>query len=141
MGKKNYTAAGGVVIHDGKMLLLDRPTRGEIRLPKGHIEAGETPMEAALRETEEESGYADLEVVTDLGSQVVEFVYKGNEVMRVEHYFLMRLRSDWQVPRNAQDHGQFRPLWLPIEDAPSQLTYAAEQETARRAIAAYRAES
>jgi len=139
MGKRRYEAAGGVVIHEGAMLLLDRPAHGEIRLPKGHIEAGESAVDAALRETEEESGYADLEVVADLGSQVVEFSYKGDDVVRTEHFFLMRLHSDRQAPRSVQDDSQFRPIWLPVEDALLQLTYAAERETARRAIAAFRA--
>ena len=46
-----YVAAGGVIIHDGQMLLLDRPHRGEIRLPKGHVDPGESHDETALRET------------------------------------------------------------------------------------------
>ena len=45
MPKKRYLAAGGVVIHDGRMLVLDRPSRGEVRLPKGHIEGGEDAAE------------------------------------------------------------------------------------------------
>ena len=42
MAEKRYNAAGGVVIHEGRMLLLDRSTRNEMRLPKGHVEAGES---------------------------------------------------------------------------------------------------
>jgi len=62
-----YVAAGGVVIHEGQVLLLDRPGRGEVRLPKGHVEPGEEPAEAALREVREEAGYADLAILADLG--------------------------------------------------------------------------
>ena len=52
---KRYETGGGVVVHEGKVLLLDRPKRGEVRLPKGHIDPGETPEMTALRETTEES--------------------------------------------------------------------------------------
>ncbi len=77
MALKQYAAAGGVVIDDGRMLLLDRPLRREVRLPKGHIDPGETAAQAALRETAEESGYDDLEIMSDLGSQVVKFNFQG----------------------------------------------------------------
>lgn len=117
------------------MLLLDRPSRGEVRLPKGHIDPGESAAETALRETEEESGYADLEIVEDLGRRVVEFDFDGRHVIREEHYFLMRLRSEMQTPRNAKDHAQFEVMWVALADAPAQLTYAAEQEVAARACA------
>jgi 8-oxo-dGTP pyrophosphatase MutT (NUDIX family) len=139
MKSTRYSAAGGVIIHAGRMLLLDRPSRGEVRLPKGHIDPGETAEETALRETEEESGYADLEIVGDLGRHVVEFEYAGARVVRDEHYFLMRLRSHWQVERNAKDGAQFRVFWVAAQDAPGLLTYAAEQDVAARACAAAQA--
>lgn len=138
MGDKYYTTAGGVVIHEGSMLLLDRPARNEVRLPKGHIEDGEAPAVTALREVTEETGYADLAIVTDLGSQLVEFDWKGSHYRRSEHYFLLRLESRRQLPRSAQDDAQFRTIWVPMEEAPLRLTFAAEQATAQRAVAAYR---
>ena len=55
-----YAAGGGVVVHDGRVLVLRRYSRDEIRLPKGHVDPGETVQEAALREVREESGYAGL---------------------------------------------------------------------------------
>ena len=138
MAEKRYHAAGGVVIHQDRMLLLERPARNELRLPKGHVEEGESVTMAALRETSEESGYADLSLSADLGSQVVEFEYKDNHVVRTEHYFLLKLVSERCIQRSAQDEAQFRPVWLPLGEAPEQLTFPAEQQVARRAIEAYR---
>jgi 8-oxo-dGTP pyrophosphatase MutT (NUDIX family) len=138
MRKRTYRAAGGVVIADGHMLLLDRPSRGEVRLPKGHIEDGEDEQMAALREVAEESGYCDLLVAANLGGQQVEFDYAGSHVVREEHYFLMILRSDAQIERSKKDAAQFFPIWKPIAEAASLLTYAVEQEIAQRAAAIYR---
>lgn len=136
MALKQYAAAGGVVIDDGRMLLLDRPLRREVRLPKGHIDPGETAAGAALRETAEESGYDDLEILDDLGSQVVKFNFQGNDFMRTEHYFLMRLVSPRTSPRSHKDAAQFTPIWLPLAEAVHRLTFEAEQQFAQRAIAA-----
>ncbi|MFO7632694.1 MAG: NUDIX domain-containing protein [Caldilinea sp.] len=137
MALNQYSAAGGVVIHEGRMLLLDRPKRREVRLPKGHIDPGETPQQTALRETTEESGYTDLEIVGDLGYQVVKFNFQGDDFIRTEYYYLMRLNSDRTVRRNRKDEVQFSPIWTPLDEAASRLTFEAEQQFARRAIDAY----
>ena len=135
-----YQAAGGVVIHDGKLLVLERPSRGEVRLPKGHVEPGEAPREAALREVREEAGYADLEIIADLGAVMNQFVVqdKNREIRREEIFFLMRLTSETLFARDAHDAGQFRAVWVPLDEAPAWLTYESEKEFARRAIKAWR---
>lgn len=134
-----YSAAGGVVIHAGQMLLLNRPSRGEVRLPKGHIEPGETAEVAALRETAEEAGYAEITIVADLGEHEVRFEYAGETFIRNEHYFLMRLDGDGRQPRSAKDAAQFEVIWVDLEEAADRLTYAAEQAVARRAVEVVRA--
>lgn len=138
MKEREYAAAGGVIIDDGRMLILDRPSRDEVRLPKGHIEPGEAPQETALREVQEETGLGGLEIVDDLGSRVVEFDYKNAHYRRTEHYFLMRRTSEAQISRPPKDARDFHPMWVPIDKAVDMLTYSAEQDVARRAITAYR---
>jgi 8-oxo-dGTP pyrophosphatase MutT (NUDIX family) len=127
-----YQAAGGVVVDSDRVLVLRRPSRDEVRLPKGHIKKKESPQQAALREVTEESGYADLEVLADLGHQVVEFDYQGAHVVRDETYYLMRLRSSRQMEREEQEL-QFIPDWLEWDEALSGLTYPVEREWVRRA--------
>ena len=103
--RAHYRAAGGVVVHDGQVLLLDRPSRGEVRLPKGHIDPGETAAQAALREVREESGYADLSILAELGTQTVRFVdpHKKRHVTREETYFMMGLNSQAQIERDEHE--------------------------------------
>lgn len=129
---EQYTAAGGVVVRGDRVLVLRWPTRDEIRLPKGHVEPGETVREAALRETSEESGYTELEIVADLGTQHVEFKDEGRRVVRVEHFFLM---SHTGEGKKVDDSGepQFDAMWLSWNDALRMLTFPAECEWVRRA--------
>lgn len=128
-----YAAAGGVVVHGGRVLVLRRPGRGEVRLPKGHVEPGEDVRAAALRETREESGYGCLVVETDLGEQFVEFDRDGRHVVRAERYFLMRLTDPIASPAASEE--QFVPVWLAWDEALAALTFEAEREWLRRARA------
>ena len=130
-GIKRYSAAGGVVVHEGRVLVLRRPSRGEIRLPKGHVEPGETLSDAALRETCEESGYAGLILGDDLGEQIVEFAHKGRHYVRTERYFVMALPEKGAQVSNGES--QFEPDWLTWDEALAALTFEAEREWLRRA--------
>lgn len=64
--------SAGAVVFDGKgrLLLLRRAGEGTWCFPKGNIEPGESPEQAAAREVHEESG---LEVV--LGKRIAEVHY------------------------------------------------------------------
>lgn len=50
------TGCGVIVVKDGKVLVGTRKDNGLVCGPGGHIEIGETPEEAAIRETREEFG-------------------------------------------------------------------------------------
>ncbi len=130
-----YDAAGGVVTNtEGScVLLLIRPSRDEVRLPKGHIEPDETPQETALREVAEEAGYSDLGIVADLGEQLVAFTLGSHAIRRTEHYYLMQLHASTQIERPSKDREQFFPIWVTWDEALEHLTFEAEQEWVRRA--------
>jgi 8-oxo-dGTP pyrophosphatase MutT (NUDIX family) len=49
-------AAGGVVQHDGDVLLVHRPRYDDWTFPKGKAEDGESDEDCALREVHEETG-------------------------------------------------------------------------------------
>jgi len=140
--ERTYRAAGGVVVENGAVLVLHRGDRGEVRLPKGHVEPGEPDALAACREIREETGYRHAVVTDDLGLQRVDFPrFKssgdGAFVHRVEHFFLCRL-EDSEVEDRAPEELVFRPDWLPIERACEELTYAVERawvEAARTRLA------
>jgi 8-oxo-dGTP pyrophosphatase MutT (NUDIX family) len=129
---ERYIAAGGVIVHGERVLVLRWPSRDEVRLPKGHVEPGETVREAALREACEESGYLDLEIVTDMGHQRVAFDDGDRHVVRTECYFLMTLVGRPGRPRGCGEP-TFDPVWLNWDAALDALTYEAEREWVRRA--------
>ena len=137
-----YKTAGGVVINANKEILaLSRtvvrngmPVK-ELRLPKGHIDPGETDEETAVREVGEESGYWQVEIIADLGQSHSSFQLEGVRYERDEHYFLMRLSDPLRAapqPVSAEE-ALFEPCWLEAYQAVLRMTYPTEQLMARRA--------
>ena len=139
---RTYASAGGIVIDatGQRVLTLLRPKRlgpdgqPEVRLPKGHIEPGESRQQTALREVGEEAGLSDLRIPADLGHQMVEFDWKGSHYVRDESCFLMIPASN-AIPGRPEK--QFKALWLTWKEALVRLSYEAEQAWVRRAQLAW----
>ena len=129
---ERYTAAGGVIAEAERVLVLRWPSRDEVRLPKGHVEPGETVRQAALREASEETGYLDLDVVADLGRQRVAFEDHGRHVVRTERYYLMVVPAGGGEPQ-GDGEAKFDPVWLGWDQALEALTFETEREWVRRA--------
>lgn len=121
-----------------QVVLLDRPSRQEIRLPKGHVEPGEDPEAAARRETAEETGFADLRLLAGLGVQTVKFEYLNKRIRRTEHWFLYQLGSAARQGRPPEDERQFRTMWRPWDPARALLTFEAEQRVLAEAVSVWR---
>ena len=65
---KQTKSAGGVVVNkNGQVLVVNQKGRAW-SLPKGHIDSGESKLDAAKREIYEESGVNRLELISELGS-------------------------------------------------------------------------
>jgi 8-oxo-dGTP pyrophosphatase MutT (NUDIX family) len=54
---EGHVTASGLVIQDGKVLLIFHPFIRRWFQPGGHIDEGETPIQAAIREVYEETGF------------------------------------------------------------------------------------
>ena len=112
------THAGGIVYRkkgsDFEILLVTAKRNPSAWIfPKGHIEAGETPAQAALREVEEEAG-----VVGELVGPVGRPIRFDTPVERVRvQYFLVRMRKE-----SRQTDGRDK-RWVPFDDAAAMLTY------------------
>ncbi len=65
---KVTVSAGGVVINPKGSVLVVSQNGTSWSLPKGHVDPGEEPLQAAIREIEEESGVFDLKFLHALGS-------------------------------------------------------------------------
>jgi 8-oxo-dGTP pyrophosphatase MutT (NUDIX family) len=122
------THAGGVVYRSEnglpKFLLVTSRRRPQAWIfPKGRIERGETPEDAAEREVHEESGVSATTVVPvdDVRIQVA----GENRIIR---YFLMR------AVRSGRPGEGRRSLWLSPHDALERLSYSRSRASLRKAL-------
>ncbi|MGB0078816.1 MAG: NUDIX domain-containing protein [Candidatus Sulfotelmatobacter sp.] len=151
-------SAGGVVIRfrDGAWWMAaiepaDAPEHAEggksnrsagrpktvLALPKGLVDAGEKPLESALREVYEETGVM-AEPIIKLGDS--KYVYTrawgdGARVFKIVSFYLMRYRSGRINDIAAAMRVEVaRASWVRLEDAPTLLAYKGEKQMARRAL-------
>ncbi len=102
-------------------------------LPKGGVEPGETPQQAALREIAEETGMSGV-VEEELGS--IDYWFsareRGGRIHKTVHYFLVRATGG---TTDSHDHEVSEARWVPVDDALRLMTYPNEREMVRRAVA------
>jgi 8-oxo-dGTP pyrophosphatase MutT (NUDIX family) len=66
VSKRAVVCAGIVVVGPDGRLVLTFKSKSGASLPKGHVDPGETLEQAAIRETREEAGIADVEILCKL---------------------------------------------------------------------------
>ena len=132
----NEVSAGGVVVNaEGPVariaLISHRDRRGRVvwSLPKGHVEAGETFEEAAVREVFEETGVR-AEVVASLRPVEFNFLAEDRVVHKTVHHFILQavggeISSDSPEVLTAE--------WVEWDRAVVRLAYRDERRLLRQA--------
>jgi len=136
---KQETSAGGVVYRmvtgpDGAvrpLFLLIRDSYRNWGFPKGHLENGEAPEAAALREVAEETGLAGVELRGAIETIDWYFRFRGRLIHKVCHFYLMETASADTCPQRAE--GITACHWVPFDDAVQMTSYANAREVLRRA--------
>ena len=103
--------------------------RRVLALPKGHVDAGESAREAALREVREETGM-EGELVEQLGEVRYWYQRGGRKIPKLVTFFLVEYRSGSEADHDTEVE---EVRWLALEDAVEQLSYKGEREMVERA--------
>jgi 8-oxo-dGTP pyrophosphatase MutT (NUDIX family) len=135
------TSAGGLVVDldasvpRGALIgRMDRRGRLLWSLPKGHLEPGESPQQAAVREVEEETGIIGV-IVGELGVIDYWFVADGRRIHKTVHHYLLRATGG---ALSDEDVEVTEVAWVPLPDITKRLAYPDERDlvdTAGRLIA------
>jgi 8-oxo-dGTP diphosphatase len=112
-------AAGGVVVRDGRLLLVHRPKYDDWTLPKGKCEPGETDEACAVREVEEETGLR-----CELGTELLSTHYTDSRgrPKRVRWWRMSPVSGEF-TPTDEVDEIR----WLTRDEAAALLSYGRDQ--------------
>lgn len=95
---KYIYAAGGLIEKDNKWLFIFRLKRWD--LPKGKLDMGESPEEAAIRECEEECGISQLTITKTLAPTYHIYPHKGAYALKKTYWYCMTTKhEDKLVPQ------------------------------------------
>ena len=102
-----------VVVADGRLLCVEERVSGRlvINQPAGHLEPDESLLEAALRETREETGW-DVRLTAFLGA----YQWKAPETGRHYLRFAFSAEPEQHDPARTLDEGIVQTLWLTPEE-------------------------
>ena len=114
---KPNTTVAAIVEQDGRFLLVEEETDDGIRLnqPAGHLEKGETLLQAVVRETSEETAY---QFVPDALLGIYHWQHPKKDITYVRFAFIGSVSN--HRPEQKLDDGIIRAVWLRRDEVAAQ---------------------
>ena len=117
-GVRERVASGGVVTRlENEQIFVALAREADMEeyvLPKGGVEAGESLLEAACREIEEETGLGHLRLIKKL--EVLERLSFDKSFWSLIHLYLFHTEEVEATPTDSSHH--FAMGWFPIDRLP-----------------------
>ena len=131
---RQEVSAGGVVFRNNggqPLFLLIRDSYANWGFPKGHLEQGEAPEHAAVREVVEETGLAAVASRGSIDTIDWYFRFRGRLIHKVCHFYLMESVDERTSPQRAE--GITECQWVTYDEATRMISYANARAVLKRA--------
>ena len=122
-----YEKSCGAIVLDGGKILVIQQAEWHWGFPNGHVEAGETEVQTAIREIKEETNY-DVEVNENF--RYVE-TYSPKEGVEKDVVFFVAKKVAGDM--RPQEEEVQNILWLTYEETLERLTYENSKEILKKA--------
>lgn len=130
---KHEKSCGALIFHeDGEqslLLLIKHRNGGHWSFPKGHVEAGETEVETALREISEETGL-QVDLISDF-RESVSYSPKGGITKEVIYFLAYSDHTTLHLQEEEVGQG----IWVDVPRALTLVTYDNDRQLIQRATA------
>ena len=139
---KREFSAGGIVFKQtksGPIFLLIKnmamrdPDKSYWGFPKGHLNAGESSKEAAIREVKEEVGLR-VEIIDKIGQSSYIFQVNGEKIFKIVTMFLMQVKKGQIL---IQDLEISEAKWLGSEQVLELLSFSNDKKLFQKALEMY----
>ena len=128
-------SAGGIVLNPGGRVLVVNQNGNSWSLPKGHLDPGETELEAARREIYEESGVCKLRLVRKLGTyERLRIGLSGGEAEGETKRITLFLFRTTQTALKPRDPKHPEARWVEKERVAGLLTHPKDKEFYLKAL-------
>jgi len=122
-----YIRSAGIVVHEGKILLMFRRLDGKeyFVFPGGHVDPGETLEQTAVREVLEE---------TSVSIAPIKPLYHHTYEERSERWYFLceylsgepKLGPGPEMHERMSETNYYEPQWVSLRDLPTTLVYPLE---------------
>lgn len=123
---EHHRSAGGLIVHGSRILLISVLEGRRWQLPKGHIEEGETPEQAAIREIQEETGVSGRIRAPLPGVEYWFVDRRKRRIHKTVDYFVLDYISG--DPANFDPEEVSGAEWMTWEEGLARLTFDNERK-------------
>ena len=114
---KKEKSCGAIVINKDNKVLLVKHNKGHYGFPKGHMEANESEVDTAIRETKEET---NIDAIIDKTKRYEIFYSVPPNIDKTVVFFLAYPQNDNTIPQASEIK---EILWINIEEVSKYLQF------------------
>ena len=135
MKSKETKCAGGIIYNDKNEVVIVNQNHDSWSLPKGHIDSGESSLEAALREIYEETGIKKPTYIKSLGKfKRYRIGLDGNDDLSELKTISIYLFKSNQINLQPIDPNNPEAIWVNVEEAYKLLSHKEDKSFFKKSL-------